>query len=63
MKVRVCVLPSQQSSRLLPTTSSAEKKIVLIRKKSRVDGLKVSSVAVAADHGGYELKEKLKTIS
>ena len=38
----------------------AEKKIVLVRKKSRVEGLKVRSVAIAADHGGYELKERLK---
>lgn len=38
----------------------AEKNIVLVRKKARVEGLKVRSVAVAADHGGYELKERLK---
>ena len=38
----------------------AEKKIVLVRKTSRVEGLKVRSVAVAADHGGYELKERIK---
>lgn len=38
----------------------SEKGIVLIRKKPRGDGLKVKSVAVAADHGGYELKERLK---
>lgn len=37
-----------------------EKGILLIRKKPRGDGLKVTSVAVAADHGGYELKEQLK---
>jgi ribose 5-phosphate isomerase B len=37
-----------------------EKGIVLIRKKSRGDGLKVKSVAVAADHGGYPMKEQLK---
>ncbi|HVF31048.1 MAG TPA: RpiB/LacA/LacB family sugar-phosphate isomerase [Pyrinomonadaceae bacterium] len=37
-----------------------DKQIVLIRKKPRVDGLKVKSAAVAADHGGYEMKEQLK---
>lgn len=38
----------------------SEKQIVLVRKKPRVDGLKVRSAAVAADHGGYEMKEQLK---
>jgi ribose 5-phosphate isomerase B len=38
----------------------AEKGIVLIRKKSRTEGLKVSSVGIGADHGGYPLKEQLK---
>ena len=39
----------------------SEKGIVLVRKKSRADGLKVSSVGIGADHGGYPLKEQLKT--
>ena len=37
-----------------------EKKIVLVRKLPRADGLKVKSVGLAADHGGFELKERLK---
>lgn len=39
----------------------SEKGIVLMRKKSRSEGLKVTSVAVGADHGGYAMKEQLKT--
>jgi ribose 5-phosphate isomerase B len=38
-----------------------EKQIELIRKKSRSEGLKAKSVAIGADHGGFPLKEKLKT--
>lgn len=38
----------------------AERNLILILKKPRTDGLKVRSVAVAADHGGYVLKEQLK---
>jgi ribose 5-phosphate isomerase B len=38
-----------------------EKGIVLVQKKSRADGLKVRSVGIGADHGGYPLKEQLKT--
>ena len=38
-----------------------EKGITLIRKKSRSEGLKVASVGIGADHGGYPLKEQLKT--
>jgi ribose 5-phosphate isomerase B len=37
-----------------------ERQIQLIRKQSRTEGLKVRSVAVGADHGGYSLKEQLK---
>jgi ribose 5-phosphate isomerase B len=37
-----------------------EKRLTLVRKESRVEGLKISSVAIAADHGGYPLKEQLK---
>lgn len=36
-----------------------EKGIELIRKQSRKDTLKVKSVAVGCDHGGFETKEKL----
>lgn len=38
-----------------------EKQIQLIKKTSRVDGLKVTSVGIGADHGGYPIKEQLKT--
>jgi ribose 5-phosphate isomerase B len=39
----------------------SEKGITLIRKKSRTEGLKVASVGIGADHGGYPMKEQLKT--
>ena len=39
----------------------SEKGIILIRKKSRAEGLKVTSVGIGADHGGFTLKEQLKT--
>lgn len=38
-----------------------EKNIQLIKKQSRRGSLKVQSVAVGCDHGGFEFKEKLKT--
>src|SRR6476661_6049631 len=38
----------------------AEKKIVLVRKTSRDASDKIRSVAIGADHGGFELKQKLK---
>lgn len=38
----------------------AERNIELIRKESRNIGLKVSTVAIGADHGGYPMKEQLK---
>jgi ribose 5-phosphate isomerase B len=38
----------------------AEKQIVLIRKASRDSRPKVSSLAIGCDHGGFELKQKLK---
>jgi len=38
----------------------AEKGIVLITKESRDIGLKVKSVAIGADHGGFPVKEQLK---
>jgi ribose 5-phosphate isomerase B len=37
-----------------------EKNIELIRKQRRQDTLKVRSIAIGADHGGYPIKEKLK---
>jgi len=39
----------------------AEKGIELIRKKPRENELKVRSIAVGADHGGFRIKESLKT--
>jgi ribose 5-phosphate isomerase B len=39
----------------------SERGLILVRKKSRTEGLKVDSVAIGADHGGYPLKEQLKT--
>src|SRR5436190_10699167 len=38
-----------------------ERGIVLIKKKPRTEGLKVNSVGIGSDHGGYPLKEQLKT--
>lgn len=38
----------------------AEKGIVLINKESRDIGLKIRSVAIGADHGGFPMKEQLK---
>lgn len=37
-----------------------DKKLVLIKKSSRNASLKVKSVALASDHGGFEYKERLK---
>lgn len=39
----------------------SEKKIELIRKQSRDAGLVIKSVAIGADHGGFEMKEQLKS--
>ena len=39
----------------------ADKQLFLIRKESRNVGLKVRTVAIGADHGGFEMKEKLKS--
>ena len=39
----------------------SEKGIELIRKESRDAGLVIKSVAIGADHGGYPMKEQLKT--
>ena len=38
----------------------AEKGIVLIKKESRDIGLKIRSIAIGADHGGFPMKEQLK---
>lgn len=38
-----------------------ERQIHLIRKQSRSGSLKVKSVAIGADHGGYPMKEQLRT--
>ncbi len=38
----------------------SERGIELIRKQAREDGLKVRSVAIGADHGGFPVKEALK---
>ena len=40
-----------------------DKKLVLIKKSSRTASLKVKSVAVGCDHGGFEFKEQLKNFS
>lgn len=37
-----------------------EKKIILIKKSSRRSSIKIKSVAVGADHGGFQFKEQLK---
>ena len=38
-----------------------DKKLVLVKKSSRNASLKVKSVAVGCDHGGFEYKEQLKS--
>ena len=38
----------------------SEKKLTLVKKVSRKESLKVKSVGVGCDHGGFEMKEKLK---
>ncbi len=40
----------------------AERKIELVKKASRNNTTRVRSAAVGADHGGFELKEKIKDI-
>jgi len=51
-----------QNAKFTPLAADivAEKNIELIRKESRNVGLKVSTVAIGADHGGFPLKEQLK---
>ena len=52
-----------ENAKFTPLASDiiSERQITLIRKKSRAEGLKARSVAIGADHGGYPLKEQLKT--
>lgn len=38
----------------------SDKKLVLVRKESRQIAVKVRTVAIGADHGGYAMKEQLK---
>jgi ribose 5-phosphate isomerase B len=51
-----------ENARFTPLASDLirEKGIELIKKQSRRGSLKVKSVAVGADHGGFPFKEKLK---
>lgn len=37
-----------------------EKQIILIKKSARVQSSKIKSIALGADHGGFEFKERLK---
>ena len=38
----------------------AEKRLVLVQKESRNVGLKLRTIAIGADHGGFAMKEQLK---
>lgn len=51
-----------ESARFTPLASDivAEKQIVLVRKFQREASVKIGSIAVGADHGGFELKEEIK---
>lgn len=51
------------SAKLTPLAQDlvAERNIELIRKKPRENEIKIRSVAVGADHGGFQTKEALKT--
>jgi ribose 5-phosphate isomerase B len=51
-----------QNARLTPLAQDivSEKRFELIRKTRRENEIKVRSVAIGADHGGYQLKEELK---
>lgn len=52
-----------QNAKFTPLASDivGEKQIVLIRKESRHVSLKVKTVAIGADHGGFAMKEQLKS--
>ncbi len=56
-KIRVA-----EGAKLTPLASDIvkDKNLELIRKQSRGDSLKVESVGVGCDHGGYEVKERLR---
>ncbi len=56
-KVRI-----SENARLTPLAQDivSEKQIEIIRKQSRRGSLKVQSIAVGADHGGFQFKEQLK---
>jgi len=56
-KIRVA-----ENAKLTPLAQDIvrEKRIELVRKQSRRGSLKVKSVAVGADHGGFPFKEQLK---
>lgn len=52
-----------ENAKFTPLASDivSEKQIQLIRKGERKSSIKVKSVAVGCDHGGFEYKEQLKT--
>ncbi len=51
-----------ENARFTPLASDIvqEKNIILIKKSSRHSSTKIKSVAVGADHGGFQFKEQLK---
>lgn len=51
-----------ENARFTPLASDivAEKRLQLIRKQSRQSAIKVKTVAIGADHGGFPVKEQLK---
>jgi ribose 5-phosphate isomerase B len=51
-----------ENARFTPLASDIirEKQIKLIEKTSRTDSAKIRIIAIGADHGGFETKEKLK---
>lgn len=51
-----------ENAKLTPLANDIiqEKKIILIKKSSRRSSIKIKSVAVGADHGGFQFKEQLK---
>lgn len=53
-----------QYAKFTPLASDiiSERQIVLIKKESRDAGLKVKTIAIGADHGGFAMKEQLKTL-
>lgn len=58
-KVRIA-----ENARFTPLASDivSEKRIELIKKQGRQATLKVRTIAIGADHGGYPFKEKLKEV-